>query len=308
MDPKSNKEFASKKNIKYWNPVDWYNGGMEHTTLHLLYSRFWHKFLYDIKLVPTKEPYKKRTSHGLILAGDGDKMSKSKGNVVNPDELVKIWGADSLRLYEMFMGPFDQGLAWNTDNMIGVRRFLEKIWKLQDKIELRGTSNESRKINKSKLLTPNPKLESLVHQTIKKVSEDIEGMKFNTAISTMMILVNEMEKESVLSKQNFGILLQLLAPFAPHIAEELWVSLGNKKSIHVTSWPKFDAKKIVKTEVNIAIQVNGKVRGVLSVDSGVMEEVVKAQALKMPEIKKWLDGKEIKKVVFVLNKVLNIVI
>jgi leucyl-tRNA synthetase len=292
MDAQNDKAFADKKNLEYWKQVDWYNGGMEHTTLHLLYSRFWHKFLFDLGLVPTSEPYKKRTSHGLILAGDGEKMSKSKGNIVNPDELVKTVGADSLRIHEMFMGPFDQAIAWDTNTIAGSRRFIERIWKLQEKI---GASK-------------NEKIDTLIHKTIKKVGDDIEAMRFNTAISSMMILLNDFEKETTISKENYSIFIQLLAPFAPHITEELWVLVGNEGSVHASVWPQFDESKLVESSVNIMIQVNGKMRGMIEMKNDATEEEVKNMALNMVEIKKWIQDLPIKKTIFVKGKILNIVV
>jgi leucyl-tRNA synthetase len=301
MDPNNNKAFADKKKLEYWNQVDWYNGGMEHTTLHLLYSRFWHKFLYDLGLVPTSEPYKKRTSHGMILAEGGEKMSKSKGNVINPDDIVKTVGADTLRIYEMFMGPFDQAIAWDTNNIAGSRRFVERVWKLQDKVL-------SNKDDKNALVEVNKKIEFLVHKTIKKVGEDIEEMRFNTAISAMMILLNELEKEEKITKENYEIFIKILAPFAPHMTEEIWANLKNKKSIHLESWPQYDASKLVEDTVNIMIQINGKVRGMFPVDINMDESVIKEKVIQMPEIKKWIDGKEIKKVIYIKGKVMNLVI
>jgi leucyl-tRNA synthetase len=295
VDPKNNKEFASKKSLKYWTPIDWYNGGMEHTTLHLLYSRFWHKFLYDLKLVPTSEPYMKRTSHGMILAEQGEKMSKSKGNTVNPDDLVKIYGADTLRMYEMFMGPFDQAVSWNTDSMVGPRRFLERVWKIASRI------NDF----KSPQFASNTKL---LHKTIKKVSEDIEEMRFNTAISTMMVLVNEMEKEGNVGREDYKKFLQILSPFAPHIAEELWSVCGEKKSIGLSSWPQWDKNLIQDNEVKIAIQINGKVRSEIIIQTDNTEEKIKTQALSNESILKYTAGKEIKKVIYVKNRLINIVL
>ncbi len=293
MDPKNSKDFAGDKNIKYWNQVDWYNGGMEHTTLHVLYSRFWHKFLFDLGLVPTSEPYKKRTSHGMILAEGGEKMSKSKGNVVNPDEIVMTVGADTLRIHEMFMGPFDQAIAWDTNTIAGSRRFLERIWKLQEKI-----SKENN----------NEKIEILVNKTIKKVTEDIEAMRFNTAISSMMILLNEFEKEQTISKKNYEILIQLLAPFAPHITEELWSILKNKKSIHQIEWPEHDESKLIDTKTKIVIQINGKVRGTVESEINETEDQIKKKALELPEVKKWVNGLHIKKVIYIKGKLMNLVI
>ena len=295
-DPKNKKEFASKKNLKYWTPVDWYNGGMEHTTLHLLYSRFWHKFLYDLKLVPTKEPYKKRTAHGMILAEGGEKMSKSKGNTINPDDIVKIYGADTLRIYEMFIGPFDQTVVWNTSSIIGSRRFLERVWRIGDKI----TSQKQKIIYNQHFVT-------LLHKTIKKITEDIESMNFNTAISSMMILINEMENSEV-SKDDFKMFLQILSPFAPHITEELWFILGEKKSIHKSSWPKWDKKKIIEETIKIAVQVNGKVRAEIMISKNMKEEHVKELALKNEDIITWIKNQEIKRFIYVSGRVINIVI
>ena len=298
-DPKNNKEFASKKNLKYWvgEGVDWYNGGMEHTTLHLLYSRFWHKFLYDLKLVPTSEPYMKRTSHGLILADDGTKFSKSKGNGVNPIDIVKIYGADSVRLYEMFMGPFDQAVSWSTDSMVGPRRFLERVWQA------------SYKVQSYKVIKTNQVLEKLLHKTIKKVTEDIENMRFNTAVSSMMIFINEVEKNNFqLSTFNFKTFLQILSPFAPHVAEELWAQMGEKKSISLSDWPVWDESLIMDTEVKIAVQVNGKVRGEIMVGVNDSEEMVKDKAINDPGVAKFLLGVGIKKIIYVKNRLINIVV
>jgi len=289
---------ASKQALKYWTPVDWYNGGMEHTTLHLLYSRFWHKFLYDLKLVPTKEPYMKRTSHGLILAGGGVKMSKSLGNVVNPDSIVKLLGADALRHYEMFMGPFDQAIAWSGDSIAGSRRFLERVFKLSEKVE---------KIKSTGKKSPS-NLNLLLNQTIKKVTEDIEELKMNTALSQMMILLNEFEKEEKISKNDYGIYLKLLAPFTPHIAEELWSALGEKSSIHLEAWPKFDPKKLFSDYVKLPIQINGKVKATMEFRRDISEEEARKLALADSNILKFVSGKNIKRVVYVKNRVMNIVI
>jgi len=290
-DHENDKEFASRLNLDKWMPVDWYNGGMEHTVLHLLYSRFWNKFLYDLKLVPTAEPYKKRTSHGIILAEGGEKMSKSKGNVINPDSIVERFGADTLRLYEMFMGPFEQAIEWSESSLVGPRRFLEKVWRL-----------------KGRTLDTDSQGSTLMHQTIKKVSEDIEVMKFNTAISSLMIWLNTMEKTvEGFSRKEFEILLILLAPFAPHMTEELWSLLGHKDSIHTETWPIFDPKKIETDEMTMAVQINGKVRASLVVGREQNEEEIRAKALAIPEVEKWLVGKEPKKVIVVPGKIISIV-
>jgi len=289
-DPQNDQEFASKDLLKYWMPVDWYNGGMEHTTLHLLYSRFWNKFLFDIGLVPTSEPYKKRTSHGLIIAEGGEKMSKSKGNVINPDDIVKRFGADTLRLYEMFMGPFDQSIAWSESALVGPRRFIEKVWKLESKI------------------SPDIQIvsETLMHQTIKKVTDDIEKMSFNTAVSTMMVYVNELDKKDNISLEEYKNLLLLLAPFAPHVTEELWSSLGEENSLHTSPWPVFDPNKLLEENVTLVIQVDGKLRAKLNIKRGESEDNLKNLALSLPEVSKWLEGKEVKKVIYIEDRLMNL--
>ena len=291
VDHDNDKEFALKKNLKYWMPVDWYNGGMEHTTLHLLYSRFWNKFLFDIGLVPTSEPYKKRTSHGIILAEDGEKMSKSRGNVVNPDQVITQFGADTLRLYEMFMGPFEQAITWNESSLVGPRRFLEKVWNLAGKID-KNTKTEAG---------------SEMHRTIKKVSDDIEAMGFNTAVSTLMIYTNTLEKQEKMSQEEYQILLKLLAPFAPHVTEEIWQSLGNTNSIHEESWPKYDESKLEKEEVTIVVQVDGKMRGKFQATTDISETEAKDRAQALPEVKKWIEGKD-KKFIYIPKKIVNIVV
>ncbi len=313
-DPKNNKEFASKKNLGYFmkNGVDWYNGGMEHTTLHLLYSRFWHKFLYDLKLVPTSEPYMKRTSHGMILAEQGAKMSKSLGNTVNPDDIIKMFGADTLRMYEMFMGPFDQAVSWSTNSMVGPRRFLERVWKIGQALKNSPLEEYPRSGGGGSIFPPRPSAtpqegNKFLHKTIKKVSEDIEAMRFNTAISSMMVLVNEMEKSGV-RKEEYKKFLQILAPFAPHIAEELWNAIGEKKSISLSEWPKWDKSLIHDEEIKIAVQVGGKVRGEILIQSGDTEEAIKAQALAHESVIKHTQGQEIKKVIYVKNRLINIVL
>lgn len=287
-------KFWNQDLLKYWQPVDWYNGGMEHTVLHLLYSRFWNQFLYDVGLVPTSEPYKKRTSHGMILAKGGEKMSKSRGNVVNPDEMVEQFGADTLRTYIMFMGPFDQAVEWDTNGLVGVRRFLEKVWGLHDKI--------------SKESAEDKKLQTVLHQTIKKVTEDIDGMRFNTAISKMMELANEMSKFEQISSANYSLFVKLLSPFAPHMCEELWNQLGYTKSVATEQWPQYDEKLIVETEITLAVQVNGKLRDTLTVAADISEEDAKKTALASVPVQKWLEGKEPKKVIYVKGKLISIVV
>ncbi len=293
-DPHNKNAFAGVDKLNHWTPVDWYNGGMEHTTLHLLYSRFWHKFLFDIGLVPTAEPYKKRTSHGLILAEGGVKMSKSIGNVINPDEIVENMGADTLRLYEMFMGPFDQPIPWSTDNIVGSRRFIERVWNTHYKV-----SNEAQ---------VGSKVESMLHKTIMKVGEDIESMSFNTAVSSLMILLNTLEKEEAVSKEVFETFLKLLAPFIPHVTEEIWSELGNKESIHSQRWPQYDKLKTIDSVITIAVQINGKTRTTVEIEPGNTEEIVTKKALEIPEISKWMEGKNVRRIVFVKDKIINIIV
>lgn len=294
VDPKNDRALADRAKLDYFTPVDWYNGGMEHTTLHLLYSRFWHKFLFDIGIVPTKEPYQKRTSHGLILAKGGEKMSKSKGNVVNPDSIVATVGADALRVYEMFMGPFDQPIAWDENGIVGTRRFIEKVWKLHAKVSAEKNAD--------------PKIETLIQKTIKKVTEDIEGMKFNTAISALMIATNELEAQDAVSKEHYETILKLFSPFAPHVAEELWAGLGNKDLISISVWPTFDTAKMTQGPAKMVVQINGKVRAAFDMAGELTEEEVKAKALALPEVVKWTEGKEPKKIIIVKGKVINIVV
>jgi leucyl-tRNA synthetase len=299
-DPKNKKTFAGKQSLKYWVPVDWYNGGMEHTVLHLLYSRFWHKFLYDLKLVPTKEPYKKRTAHGLVLASGGTKMSKSKGNIINPDSIVKLLGADTLRHFEMFMGPFDQAIAWNTDAVAGSRRFLERVWRLSEKVK-----NPPAGGKKAEKVT-NKNLETLFHQTIKKVSLDIEDLKMNTALSQLMILLNAFEKEEKVPRLYFEAYLRLLAPFAPHMTEELWAFLGEKSSIHLEPWPKWDEKKLQNNLMTLPVQINGKVRATVMITRGLSDDHVEGAVLAHPDILKYVAGKKIKRVIYIPERIINI--
>ncbi|MBI3633362.1 MAG: leucine--tRNA ligase [Candidatus Vogelbacteria bacterium] len=295
IDAKNKKAFADSKKLKSWLPVDWYNGGMEHVTLHLLYSRFWHKFLYDQKLVPTKEPYKKRTAHGFVLAPDGQKMSKSKGNVINPDSIVKLLGADTLRVYEMFMGPFADAISWNTESVAGSRRFIERVWRAAEKV----SGNKKEK---------NDELEYLVNNTVKKVSDDYEGMKFNTAVSAMMILLNEFDRVEFIPKSCFETFLILLAPLAPHVTEELWETLGNKKSIHFSLWPKYKLDHKKNCKIKIVIQVNSKVRDMAEVAMDLSDEELKVLVLQRENVNKWINGQAVKKVFIVKNRLINIVI
>ncbi len=309
MDPKDSKVLVSPKKEKYWNSVDFYVGGAEHATRHLIYARFWHKFLYDIGVVSTIEPFKKLQSVGLIMGEDGRKMSKRFGNVVNPDDIVATYGADTLRVYEMFMGPFDQAIAWSTDSMIGSRRFIERVWKVSEKTASGSLvrSADSAKTTRS----PEAVFSStntLLHKTIKKVTEDIANLRFNTAISSLMILQNAFDKVPTIARADFESYLKLLAPFAPHISEELWRSLGNKKSIHLSDWPKWDEAFIKDAKVNIAVQVNGKVRAVIEVPADADEDAAKAVAFAASELEKWLSGKTPSKIIYVKNKIINFIV
>ena len=295
-DPKNHDAIASKEALEYWSPVDWYNGGMEHTTLHLLYSRFWHKFLYDIGVVPTKEPYKKRTSHGMILGEGGEKMSKSRGNVVNPNDVVAQYGADTMRTYIMFIGDFEKAASWSDNAVKGCKRFLDRVWNLAENLtEEAGCSKAN---------------ESAVHKTIKKVSDDIEAMKFNTAIAALMALVNDFYQNGC-SKGDYAALLLMLSPFAPHMVEELWETLGfaaEKGGMACQqSWPAYDASKTVDAEVNMAVQVCGKLRGTITVPVDSGEEAVVAAALADPKVQKFTEGKKLVKTILVPNKLVNLI-
>ena len=292
-DPHNDKELASREALEYWMPVDWYNGGMEHTTLHLLYSRFWYKFLYDIGVVPTKEPYRKRTSHGMILGENGEKMSKSRGNVVNPDDIVEEMGADAFRLYEMFMGAFDQPIPWSTQGARGCRRFLDRIWRMQDMV------NGFDGIR--------PEMKALVHGTIKKVSEDYEAMKYNTAIAAMMTMVNELYNSGSVSKEEFHILLTLLNPVAPHMTEELNQRLGYEQPLYCTPWPKWDESALVKNTIEYGVQVNGKIRARIELPIDMPKEEVEAAAKAHKDVVPFLEGKTVRKVIVVKN-IVNIVV
>ncbi len=292
-DPHNDHAIASQEAMKYWLPVDWYNGGMEHTTLHLLYSRFWHLFLHDIGVVPSPEPYQKRTSHGMILGENGEKMSKSRGNVINPDDIIDEIGADAFRLYEMFMGAFDQAIPWSTNGAKGCRRFLDRVWRLQEIV----TAEEGY----------SAKLNSLMHETVKKVSEDYEKMKYNTAIAAMMTLVNEMFQQGSVTRGELRTLLLLLNPVAPHITEEMWQNQGFGDPIHHQKWPTWDEEALKKTEVEIAVQVCGKVRGRIMVPADMTREQAEKELPENPEVQKILAGKTVTKVIFVPGRLLNIV-
>ena len=290
-DPHNKEALASKEALKYWLPVDWYNGGMEHTTLHLLYSRFWHKFLYDQGIVPTKEPYQRRTSHGMILGENGEKMSKSRGNVVNPDDIVQAYGADTLRTYEMFIGAFDLSASWSEDGVKGCRRFLERVWKLQTIM----TGEEGYSAD----------METKMHQTIKKVSQDFESLKYNTAIAAMMALINDFYKKNAVTKGEYKTLIILLNPVAPHITEELWQIIGGEGRVYQNTWPEYDEAKTVESTVEIAVQVNGKTRATLKIGKEDAKDNVLAKAKETIADK--LEGKNIIKEIYVPGRIVNIV-
>lgn len=291
-DPHNDKELISKEAAEYWTPVDWYNGGMEHTTLHLLYSRFWHKFLYDIGVVPTSEPYQKRTSHGMILGENGEKMSKSRGNVVNPDEIVDTYGADTMRLYEMFIGDFEKAAPWNSDSIKGCKRFIEKYWNLQEKV-VDGDEYT-------------PEMEALMHKTIKKVTEDIDNLKANTAIAAMMSLVNELTSKGC-NKAELKTLTILLNPFAPHVTEEMWEVMSFGGMVNQAEWPKYDEEKTKENNVEIVLQIMGKVRAKITVPVDMAKDDVLAAAKAEPKMAELLAGKEIKKEIYVPGKLVNFV-
>ena len=292
IDPWNEEALADKDALKYWLPVDWYNGGMEHTTLHLLYSRFWHKFLYDEGVVPTKEPYQKRTSHGMILGENGEKMSKSRGNVVNPDDIVEEYGADTLRTYEMFIGTFDSAASWSEKGVKGCRRFLDRVWKMQDFVVDGDTYSHE--------------LESKMHQTIQKVTNDYENLKYNTAIAALMTLLNDVYKNEKLTRAEFQTFLQLLNPVAPHITEELWEIMGFEKRIFESAWPTYDEAKTKEQVIEIGVQVNGKLRGTVTLDVDASKE--DAIAAGKEAIQSKIAGKEIVKEIYVPGKIINLVV
>ena len=292
--PHNDKALASPEALKYWTPVDWYNGGMEHTTLHLLYSRFWHKFLYDIGVVPTPEPYAKRTSHGMILGENGEKMSKSRGNVVNPDEIVRDYGADTMRVYEMFIGDFEKAAPWSQSSIKGCKRFLDKVWALSDKL----TEGDSYRAE----------LESAFHRTIKKVTEDIEGLKMNTAIAALMSLLNDIQGSGSINRAEFKTYLILLNPFAPHMTEELWQQAGFEGMLNEAEWPKYDEAKCADSTVEIAVQVNGKIKARISVAADISAPDAIAAAKADGAVAAAIDGKNIIKELYVPKKLVNIVV
>ena len=293
MDPHNDKELCSKEALEYWSPVDWYNGGMEHTTLHLLYSRFWHKFLYDIGVVPTKEPYAKRTSHGMILGENGEKMSKSRGNVVNPDEIVDTYGADTMRLYEMFIGDFEKAAPWSSTSIKGCRRFVERVWNLYDQVKDGDAYTEAN--------------ETIIHKTIKKVGEDIENLKNNTAIAALMSLVNQFYDKGV-NRAEYETLLKLTNPFAPHVTEELWQMLGHDTVLSLEAWPEFDEAKTVESSIEIGVQVNGKLKSTVKLPMDCEQQQAVDTALADEKVKNAIAGKNIVKTIVVKNKIINLVV
>ena len=293
MDPHNDKALASKEALEYWSPVDWYNGGMEHTTLHLLYSRFWHKFLYDIGVVPTREPYAKRTSHGMILGENGEKMSKSRGNVVNPDEIVDTYGADTMRLYEMFIGDFEKAAQWSPKSIKGCRRFLERVWSLAEKVQ---DGDEYSKEH-----------EALMHRTIKKVGEDADNLKANTAIAALMTMLNEFYDKGV-NRAEYKTFLALLNPFAPHITEELWQQLGETGLLSVAPWPAYDEAKTVESTVEMAVQVNGKLKGTIKLAADADKQAAIDAALAEEKVQHAIEGKQIVKQIVVPGKIVNLVV
>ncbi|MCR4434671.1 MAG: leucine--tRNA ligase [Clostridiales bacterium] len=293
-DPHNDKQLASKENLEYWLPVDWYNGGMEHTTLHLLYSRFWHKFLYDCGVVPTPEPYRKRTSHGMILGENNEKMSKSRGNVVNPDDIVDELGADTLRTYEMFIGDFEKSVSWSQSGVRGCRRFLDRVWRLQSILVDGETYSKDLEIN--------------MHRTIKKVSEDYENLKFNTAIASLMALLNDFNGKGAVNRAEFKTFLILLNPVAPHITEELWSIQGYPGRVYSQVWPEWDESKTVEERIEIAIQINGKVRDKIFLPSGLDKQKTEEEAVKDPKVQALVEGKTVVTVIGVPGKLVNIVV
>ena len=294
IDPKNDTALVDKEKEKYWSPVDFYVGGAEHATRHLIYARFWHKFLFDIGVVSHDEPFAKLQTVGLIMAEDGRKMSKRWENVINPDDVIERFGADTFRTYEMFMGPFDASVAWSTEGMIGPRKFLERIWKIYHKDYVGGKTSES--------------LKKTLHKTIKKVGEDIEEMKYNTAISAMMILANQTEKEKDISTEDFGVFLKILSPFAPHMTQELWEQMDNTSFLIEEDWPSYEEEYLSDDEIELVIQVNGKVRDKIMVAAGIAEDDAKEKALTSEKVQKFIDGKEVRKVIFVQGKLVSIVV
>ena len=290
-DPHNPDALASKEALDYWMPVDWYNGGMEHVTRHMIYSRFWHRFLYDIGAVPCEEPYAKRTAQGLILGPDGDKMSKSKGNVVDPNDVVDVYGADVLRVYVLFMGDYGSAAPWNDSSVKGCKRFLDRVASLPEMVSGK----------------ENPKLETAFHKTVKKVSEDIDEMKFNTAIAALMTLLNDIADQGSLTKDQLVDFIKLLNPFAPHLTEEIWENIGGKGFLSLAPWPEWDEAKTVDDEIEIAVQIGGKLKGTILVPKDISKDDAIAAAKADPKIAPLLAGKSIVKEIYVPGRIVNIV-
>jgi leucyl-tRNA synthetase len=299
VDPQNDDVFASEQALQYWMNVDWYNGGMEHTVLHLLYSRFWHQFLYDIGYVNTKEPYAKRTSHGMILGSDGEKMSKSRGNVINPDDIIAQYGADVLRTYLMFMGPFNQAISWDTNGLLGVRRFLERVWIFRERISSDDSYDDSNEVKRA------------VYKAVIKVGKDIDSLGFNTAVSQLMEVSHIIHKQERITKGLFSLYIKILAPFAPHMAEELWYQIGNTFSVHKSEWPILTSEQealLVDDTCVLAVQVNGKVRGQIHIMIDESDESIQQKALAVDNVRKCIADKPIKKIIIVPKKIVSIVI
>lgn len=299
IDPHNNEQLADPEKLKHWLPVDLYIGGVEHAVLHLLYSRFWHKVLYDIGVVPTKEPFQKLFNQGMILGEGNEKMSKSKGNVVNPDDIVRSHGADTLRLYEMFMGPLDAAIAWSENGLDGSRRFLDRVWRL--------FVTEEENITDKVVENETPDLDKVYNQTVKKVTEDFDTLNFNTAISQMMVFINDCYKQDQISKTYAEGFVKMLAPIAPHISEELWQKLGHNDSLSYEEWPTFDESLLVDNEIEIVIQVNGKLKDKIKISKDLTKDEMEAVAMDNEKIKEAIEGKTIRKVIAVPQKLVNIV-
>jgi leucyl-tRNA synthetase len=297
-DPTNSKKFADSKELDYWfgknGGVNMYVGGAEHATGHLLYSRFWHKVLHDLGHVKSEEPFMKLRNQGMIGGADGRKMSKRWGNVVNPDDVVKQFGADTMRVYEAFVGPFESDLPWSTDGIVGSRRFIERIWRFQEKVS--DTAKTPVELQKS------------LHKTIKKVTDDIATFSFNTAVSAMMIFANELEKHESINVKDFKKFIQILAPFAPYITDELWNTFGEKKSIHHATWPKFDPKLTVDDTFTIGIQINGKTRAEITISHDISQQELEKRVFAIADVQKWINNSEVKKFIYVKGRIINIVI
>jgi leucyl-tRNA synthetase len=299
IDPHNTEALASKEKIEHWMPVDLYIGGAEHAVLHLLYARFWHKVLYDIGVVDTKEPFQKLFNQGMILGEGNEKMSKSKGNVINPDDIVRSHGADTLRLYEMFMGPLEASVAWNDNGLDGARRFLDRVWRL--------LVDEEGRLKGNVAAQETPALDKVYHETVKKVTEDFESLNFNTAISQLMVFINECYKQEALGRSHIEGFVKLLAPVAPHVAEELWEKLGHNETLAYEAWPQFDESKLVENEVEIVIQVNGKVKEKMNVPTEATKDDLERIAIESDRVQEAIREKTVRKVIVVPNKLVNIV-